>query len=986
MNRTLFLSAAALITSASVYAQLSPEEALARMRVADGFEVTLFASEPDLWNPTSMDVDAEGRVWIAEAVNYRLFNQEQTTELGDRIRVLEDTDGDGKCDKATTFYQHPQLQAPMGIAVLGNRVYVCQSPDLFYLEDTDGDGVADKRTVILTGFGGVDNDHALHGVTWGPDGKLYMSNGDKGLDVTDKQGNRVHAGPGAPLMAATVLRTDLEGERLEWLAHGMRNPYEPAVDSWGNVFISDNDDDGNENTRINYVMEGGNYGYWPRRQGDRRLESVHWNMDRPGVVPRMIRTGFGSPCGLMVYEGRALPERVWGALIHAEAGPGEIRAFRTRPDGAGFAADMEVLLRCEGDSWFRPVDVCAAPDGSLFIADWYDPGVGGHRMGDVARGRVYRLATKGQKLAKVPLSLKSDEGLYEAFVSPNVARRYLAKSELETRRDKNDTRVFGQLIMDERPEIRARARWSTGRENLSGVVQNAANSDNPADRVQVVRLLAMKRLLNNALSHTSDTSPQVRRQAMVELARADLEAELGISEGLIDLATQYDGNDRFYREAIGIAMEGWTNAWHLIVKEIGTTWDARLAGLTIQLHPAGAFDLAAKSADDQSLSLYLRNLALQALDAIGTPEAGAHIAKYAASETELRTYALELLARDGGNVWRAAVDASDLDSALRARLQNPVLRESALGFIREARRGAFVPDLLTMAADASLPIDERVGAVQTAGGMARRDNTPAEALNALIASDQGRIAAEALTILARFRDTAAMDQLYAYVLDEAHPQGLRRTALRGLAESKPGALALLKAAEAGDLPADIEFDVGEALRSSRYDDVRMLAGQALPPEQTRDGKPLPTSAELAKMAGDAQRGRAIFFSEERSQCYRCHVIGGEGKLVGPDLSKIGEKFGADGLLESILNPSAAISHEYVVWVVETNKDVYTGYLRRDSPEGVELIDSNGNAIAIPSGEITDRYKSALSLMPSGLAAGMTAQELVDVVAFLAVQK
>lgn len=449
----------------------------------------------------------------------------------------------------------------------------------------------------------------------------------------------------------------------------------------------------------------------------------------------------------------------------------------------------------------------------------------------------------------------------------------------------------------------------------------------------------------------------------------------------------YDGMDRFYREAIGIALRGReSEAWNAIVEKAGTEWDLRLGGLAVQLHPVEAFDLAAKSADDEDLFLDLRTLALQALDAIGTPEAGAHIAKYAASDSELRTYAMELLARDGGNAWRAAVDASNLDAALRARLQSPVLRESALGFIREARRGAFVPDLLAMAADASLPIDERVGAVQTAGGMARRDNTPAEALNALIASDQGRIAAEALTILARFRDEAALDQLYAYVLDEAHPLGLRRTALRGLAESKPGALALLKAAEAGDLPADIEFDAGEALRASRYDDVRMLAGQALPPEQTRDGKPLPTSAELAKMTGDAQRGRAIFFSEERSQCYRCHVIGGEGKLVGPDLSKIGEKFGADGLLESILNPSAAISHEYVVWVVETNKDVYTGYLRKDSPEGVELVDSNGNAVAIPTGEITDRYKSALSLMPSGLAAGMTAQELVDVVAFLTAQK
>ena len=202
---------------------------------------------------------------LRKAANYRLFNQEIVDEAGDRIRVLEDADGDGVCDKATTFIQDPSLQAPMGIAVLGDRVYVCQSPDLFYLKDTDGDGVADEREVVLTGFEGVDNDHAIHGVTFGPDGRLYFSVGDRGMDVTDKSGNRIVAGKAAknpPHPAAVVLRSDLEGEHLELLAEGMRNPYEPVVDPFGNVFISDNDDDGNQQARINYVLEGGNYGYW----------------------------------------------------------------------------------------------------------------------------------------------------------------------------------------------------------------------------------------------------------------------------------------------------------------------------------------------------------------------------------------------------------------------------------------------------------------------------------------------------------------------------------------------------------------------------------------------------------------------------------------------------------------------------------------------------------------------------------------------------
>ena len=407
-------------------AQLSPEESLAKMKVAEGLEISLFAAEPDLFNPTTIDIDAQGRVWVCEARNYRLFNQPITDKAGDRIRVLEDTDGDGRCDKATTFYQDPKLQAPMGIAVLGDRVYICQSPDLFYLEDTDKDGVADKRTVILTGFGGIDSDHAVHGVSFAPDGYLYFSNGDQGLDVTDKSGNRVHVGKNAPHLAASVLRSDLEGEHLQLIAEGMRNPYEPAVDPWGNVFISDNDDDGNEQCRVNFVMDGANFGYWPKRKGDRHLDEVHWNTDRPGVMPTMVKTGAGSPTGLMFYQGALLPEQYQNTLIHADAGPRVIRSYRPEPNGAGYTSNIDILVSNDDDTWFRPTDVCAAPDGSIFISDWYDPGVGGHRMGDVARGRIYRLVPKGAKSTVPKFDLATDDGIANAFNSANQARRYLA--------------------------------------------------------------------------------------------------------------------------------------------------------------------------------------------------------------------------------------------------------------------------------------------------------------------------------------------------------------------------------------------------------------------------------------------------------------------------------------------------------------------------------------------------------------------------------
>ena len=262
-----------------------------------------------LVNPTCMDVDHKGRVWMCESVNYRyrLRNEKIRRKEGDRILILEDTQGTGKADKATVFYQSPDLLAPLGIAVLphtdgpGCTVYVCQSPDILVFEDKDGDGKADgPPRKLLSGFQGFDHDHGVHGILIGPDGKLYFTVGDTGVhDLVDKYG-RKWSSNGTDCRAGTVWRCDLDGKNLELIAHNFRNHYEPCVDSFGTVFVSDNDDDGNQQTRICYVMPGGNYGY------HHNPKVSHWNEEMPGIVPKILRTYFGSPTGICVYEGDLL--------------------------------------------------------------------------------------------------------------------------------------------------------------------------------------------------------------------------------------------------------------------------------------------------------------------------------------------------------------------------------------------------------------------------------------------------------------------------------------------------------------------------------------------------------------------------------------------------------------------------------------------------------------------------------------------------------
>lgn len=978
--------------AAVAHAQLSPEESLAQLRPADGLSVALFAAEPDLVNPTMIDVDAQGRVWVTEAVNYRLFNQPETRAEGDRIRVLEDTDGDGRCDKATTFYQDPSLQAPMGIAVLGDRVYVCQSPDLFYLRDTDGDGVADEKKVILTGFGGVDNDHAIHGISFGPDGMLYMSNGDRGLDVTDKEGNRIHAGKDAPIMAATVLRTDLEGNRLELLAQGMRNPYEPVVDAFGNVFISDNDDDGNQNCRINYVMEGGHYGYWPRRRGDRKLDAVHWNEDRPGVVPKMVRTGFGSPCGLMFYEGMLI-ESLRGMLVHADAGPGVIRSYPYESQGAGFDSEIVEVLRAEADTWFRPVDVCAAPDGSLFVADWYDPGVGGHRMGDYERGRIYRIAPDANTYEGPPLDLDSDNGLAAALTSPNQARRYLAHQKVAAKVRKGDLHSLAPVFAGKDRYAHARAMWlSTKAGDLGMNTLLAATRDERATvRTQAVRALAAMGpdSFRQARWLQQDSSAQVRRQVLIELARS--KHEPWMDEWILTLAEQHDGKDRFYREAIGIACKG-REAWAYqeLLNRRGDRWDAIHADLAIQLHPDSTLEHARNAAKDAGSTMELREKALWALDAIGSDEAGEAIVAQLQPDAphELQQTALHLLSRDAGQSWRKSLRSADIDAYLFASLDNEQMKPAAYAFAADTERAEFVPHLIQALDDSvsdAAAISGVLDALESLAPKTRRVDrgTVLNAMLALSSRTDANIARQALRTAAALRGSAPMKALGDIAADLDRPLDLRREAAMLLARSEDGSLVLLGMAEEGTLPKDLELAVADRLHRSREENIRLMAANLLPRPESREGEALPPIATLLAMRGNAANGKAAFFSTETADCARCHVVNGEGKTVGPELSVIGEKLGRDALLESILNPSAAVSHEYKVWVIDTfSEGMLSGFIRTENDSALELVDSGGNVTGIEKKDILERRETGTSLMPDGLSAALTAQQLVDVVAFL----
>ncbi len=738
MNRwSRLLCLVCLLFVPAAQAQLPPDKVASTFQVVDGLEMSLWASEPLFVNPTCMDIDHKGRVWVCESVNYRnKLHRKKTLNRpeGDRIVILEDSKGTGRADKAITFYQSPDLLAPLGIAVAkdpvgpGYKVYVCQSPDILLFEDKDGDGKADgPPKKLLTGFGGYDHDHGVHGILIGPDGKLYFSVGDQGvhgLQSADGKGRKWQSN-NTDCRAGTIWRCDLDGTHLELIAHNFRNEYEPCVDSFGTVFVSDNDDDGNQQTRICYVMPGGNYGYHATGK-----KVSHWNEELPGIVPKILRTGFGSPTGMCVYEGTLLPKKYWGQLLHVDAGPRHVRCYHLTPKGAGYDVEREDMVTST-DNWFRPSDICVAPDGSVFVADWYDPGVGGHGMGDTTRGRIYRLAPKGSKYSVPKVDLENDDGVRSALASPARSVRYMAIAKL---RQKKLVSENGHVIYErervlrpaveqrEDPCLRARALWQLRDLDQLQYIFKQRLDDDPRIRIIVLRMFsevlgATPEWLDrrSRLRLVRDPSAAVRREALLLLRNVDPAKKAPNDQSpanarslILALAKHYDGKDRFYLEAIGIAVGHDPKRREIILADFAQQfpeWNEKVAGLVWELRPPAMLPVLEKRIADASIPAAQRAQIVDILAASEDKDAGLALLKVlqADAPSEVRDKIIDNLKLFLPNKWQSLRNGKELNGAIENLLAKADTRAIGLSLIGAAEQAAAVPRVTALRATATKP-------------------------------------------------------------------------------------------------------------------------------------------------------------------------------------------------------------------------------------------------------------------------------------------
>ncbi|MEQ8763632.1 MAG: NPCBM/NEW2 domain-containing protein [Planctomycetota bacterium] len=1061
---------------------------------ADGLEVDVWARAPMLSNPTSIDVDERGRIWVAEAVDYRSFNNKDEEhawrEGGDRIVILEDTDRDGAADSSKVFVQDEDLVAPLGVAVIGDRVVVSCSPNLIVYTKDARDRVVSKE-ILLTGFGGFDHDHALHAVEASPDGRWLFNVGNAGPHrVTDRSGWTLHSGSwytgGSPynLHNTPGLRSDdhrvytgglalsvqPDGTGLQVLGHGFRNAVGTCSDSFGDVWMNDNDD--TQSCRTTWLMRYGNCGFnsiygdrsW---QADRRpgqsIPDAHWRQDDPGVIPSGHVYGNGAPTGIVYYEGGELGDAFEGGLLlSCEAGQNVIWGYRRKAQGAGFALEPFSFLATtskpdpdyvwsdrpeDRGKWFRPSDIAIGTDGTIYVADWFDAVVGGHQMDDTAGvGAIYRIRPKGQKPKSPAHEAQSIEGAIDLLLSPAVNVRNLGFRRLIAQ-GKRALAPVRRLLSSRNRFQRARAAWVLVRLGEAGRQEVTKLLEDPDLEMRVVALRALREKGDRpalARKLASDPSPAVRREVALSLRDVPWKEK---RESLVEIASRYGGEDRWYLEALGTGAEGDEILLYRSLPNPDRApleWSDEVADIVWRLHTPASVRMLKRRAVAPSLSESKRRQAIDTLAFMSASAAATAMLEIAIEGPEdLAPYARWWVEHKSDQAWIHYDLVSKLPPPYpgEARFESPILNRDLPAVdvdidltgaktlylvVTDAGDGKSCdwvdwvePTLYGEGTTITLSKQEwlsgvtgwgeiRVGAnceggPLIVGGHRYQDGIGGHAPLALVfdIADLG---------VSRFRTRVGIDeggltqpgyrptvQAFVYhdgpseldlallakstLQSEKASDAEREAAATTLAMTSAGGKILIALANQGALSEGLKKTIGGEIFRNPDLSVRALASRHFP----REGSSLPPADELLAIRGDADAGRAVFYGE-RAACSRCHAIDGQGQAVGPDLSKIGGKFDRRALLDAILNPSASILVGFETHTLETEDGrILIGQIVADG-EVVVVRESSGSQTSVPRGEIVFRGLNELSLMPDNVALGLTADELMDLVAFLATRR
>ena len=951
--------------------------------------------------------------------------------LSESIYLIEDTDDDGFADSSKVYYDDfKTLVTGVAAGVLWHEgdVYATVAPDVWKFRDTDGDDIPDQKEVLAHGFGVhiAYGGHDMHGLIVGPDGKIYWSIGDKGINVTSKGGKQFfYPNQGG------MLRANPDGSDFEVFARGLRNVQEPAFDNYGNWFGVDNDSDQTgETERFMYIVDGMDAGwrndYQYRGDGynpwmEEKMTIPHHKGQAAYITPT-IRNYVDGPAGFVKNPGTALNERYKDYFFLNATMNGAQYAFQVEPDGASFKMvnDHQIGkgLPLIGLTW--------GLDGALYTPDWG----GGYPMNET--GAIWKLDTPGgnqairaevEQLLLEGMAERNVPQLRELLSHPDQRIRLNAQFELVKR---NET---GSLVEDSQADHqlkRIHAVWGLGQlaraedETAINQLLKLLDASDPEIQVQASKVLGDLKpgsFNGQVLIPLCDSDhPRVRFQAALSIGRQ------GVSEAfnkIVSLIESNDENDTYMRHAGVAALEGIGGAETLLSHTSEQVRLSAVVALRRLVNPSVADFLMDSSElvvteaaraihDDFSIEEALPKLArhlvsnssnnealvrrlINANFRIGGENEAYQVAEYAENNNNsavLRLDALDALANwktpppldrvDGRRRYFKDRSAANIGSMVKGKLENLLNSEnseilekavSAANNLSVTLSPVALEKLLrNNQAPGSLRM-EALKSLQNPKNITYAQNSGSEDLRMAAASFLMKTNKEGAanflaTRLGRSRSITEKQKTIAMLAEIGNETADREIKLQ------------FEQLDLGTLPAGLQLDILEAANS------RAMTSEIEAFEATRPtGSPLAAYIETLD-GGSIEAGEAIANTHLAAQCARCHKFeDGRGSEIGPNLKDIGANRDKEYILRSLVEPGADIAEGFGITTVSLkNGESLTAQLGKETDSGIELIDLEGNRQIISNAQIESRTDPMSSMPPMGFI--LNKRELRDLVAYL----
>ena len=940
---------------------LTPEEQIKSFTLYGDLQANLFASEADgIINPVQMRWDERGRLWVLCLPTYPQVLP--GAQPNDYILVCEDTNGDGRADKFHRFAE--DLHMPMGLELGDGGLYVGHGTELIHLTDTDDDGIADKKRIVLSGFGTGDSHQLINSLIWGPNGRLWFTQGHHVYSrVETPWGIERHLKAGVWRYHPHRLKADNFFERSTAGA----NCWGVAFDEWGQVFHNTGDA-----YAAFYTVPGMIRTDHPRR-------TISLFTDSKNMCIEIIGT-------------KHLPEELQGTVTFAGYYNNSVPVYKTEPDGSGIKTFRLPELITSTRREFRPVDIRVGPDGGIYLCDWYNEIVGHYQASyrdprrDQRHGRIWRITSKNRPLVRQPdLASMSAAQLIEELRSPERWTRYQAKRLLFAKPSSEVQRAsknFNPANLQETYRITGLLEaHGIFRRDLMEQLLNAGESEARCYGVRMIgnwahRIPDATDLLQRFIR---DENPRVRLEAIVASTYLDSPRAIEIAVQALDSPM-----DRFLNYALRQAVHGLADRWKPAFTSGKLTFAGRSEHAAFVLQEDGSKDIAGQLktlSANSALSGDAQFNLLKLLANIGSPSDLEYVLDQSRTHPKLLAELAEITRirglRPGGN-FRTTI-TKHINSK-----NTEAVRGSAL-LAGELKVASLLPRIGELGVRNATPQPVRSAAIQAYGQLAHERAIP-DLMQLASPSHNKDTRIAAINALAGIDLAASADQ-GARLLKNISTAEDANLVLQPFLNRKAGLTILAPAVSRSKPTTDAAKLTLRALAASGRDAPALrnalhgiLGSEALIP--TYSAELVSQLSHSVTRSGNATRGKSLF-NAPIANCIACHKINDDGGFQGPDLSSVGTGMTTELIIEAILWPKRQVKEGYLATTVTTKTGEYhQGYKTKETGDELVLRSAaTGREVRIPKNAITERHEAG-TLMPAGLTAGMTRQELVDLVAYL----